>query len=525
MSATDVEMPRYDRRLLSPAIVHIGVGGFHRAHQAVYLDELARAGETEWGELGVGLHTPAMRDALRAQDWLFTVVERDKIGDSARVVGSMTDYLFAPDDPGAVLDVLAGGRTRVVTLTVTGDGYNLDAQGNFRADSAAVLADLHRPHSPTTWYGFIVGALDRRRAAGLPGFTVLSCDNLPDSGAAARTAVLCFARMRNELLATWIERNVTFPNSMVDRITPQSDASLRQLVSKVFGIDDRWPVVAEPFRQWVVEDSFCNGRPPLERVGVGFVSDVRPYKLLKSRLLNGSHSAMGYLGYLAGHTTTAQVMDDPDLHSYIAALMRDEIGPLVPHVPGVDVNAYQRTLLQRFGNPRVEDQLTRLCGRGSTKMPAYLLPSLAEAHRGGRRAHLLTLAVAGWFRYLQGRDMAGRPFEVHDPRGRQLQRLARLGGTDPRPLLEEGTIMGQLRHDETLRRNLQRALHDLETHGPVVAARHRIVCRPVPALTATSTSAWSGPRHTSHLPVRAATFDRTGLAAVGDSDRRVSVGE
>jgi fructuronate reductase/mannitol 2-dehydrogenase len=461
-----VSVPGYDRTALTPAVVHLGVGGFHRAHQAVYLDELARQGHTGWGEVGVGLRSAAMRDALVPQECLFTVVERDRQGDAARVVGAMIRYRYAPDEPAAVLGTLADPRTRVVTLTITGGGYQLDDDGAFRPADPAVRADLVRPQAPTTVFGYLVEALDRRRRAGLPAFTVLSCDNVPDNGAAARSAVLGFAELRDPELAAWIDAHVTFPASMVDRITPQTDAVARDLVAERFGVRDRWPVITEPFAQWVVEDRFCNGRPPLEDVGVRFVDDVAPYRLVKTRLLNACHSALGYLGSLSGgYRTTSEVMANPVFADYLTVLMREEIGGLLPPVSGMDVDAYQRSLLDRFANPRIGDQLARLCGRGSTKMPAYLLPSLAEARRRGRPTALLTLAVAAWFCYLRGYDLDSNPIDVRDARREQLQSLAASG--DPRALLGERSIFGELGDDAEFAAALERALRDLETYGPV----------------------------------------------------------
>jgi fructuronate reductase/mannitol 2-dehydrogenase len=460
-----VLVPNYDRASLTPAVVHIGVGGFHRAHQAVYLDELARTGETGWGEIGVGLRSPAMRDALVPQDCLYTVVERSGSGETARVVGSMTRYLYAPDDPEAVLAVLTDARTRLVTLTITGGGYPVGEDGSF--DSTQVSDDLSHPERPETAFGYLVEALRRRRQAGLPAFTVLSCDNVPDNGTVTRTATVGLAAARDRSLATWIDAHTSFPASMVDRITPGTENHDRDLVAEQFGIRDRWPVITEPFTQWVIEDRFCHGRPPLDRVGVQFVDDVSPYKLMKTRLLNASHSALGYLGYLVGHyTTSSEAMANPVIADYLAALMREEITALLPDVPGVDLPAYQRTLLERFANPRISDQLTRLCGRGSTKMPAYLLPSLTGAMAAGRPTALLTLAVAGWCRYLQGRDRAGNPIEIKDARKDVLQSLVIGAGGDPRPLLGLRDIFGHLGDDPEFVRNLQTAIRDLDDYGP-----------------------------------------------------------
>jgi mannitol 2-dehydrogenase len=461
-----IDVPAYDRAALTPAVVHLGVGGFHRAHQAMYLDDLARRGDTDWGEVGVGLRSTSMRDALTPQDCLYTVVQRGHDGDTARAVGSMIGYRHAPDDHGAVIDLLASRRTRLVTLTITGDGYHLDGQGELLIDHQAVRADLARPRTPGTAAGLLVEALDRRRRAGLPGLTVLSCDNLPDNGASARAAVLGLARLRRHGLAAWIDAHVSFPASMVDRITPRPDDATRRFVADRYGVHDQSPVVTEPFSQWIVEDDFRAGRPPLEEVGVQFVNDVTPYKVMKTRLLNGSHCALAYLATLAGpYRTTSAAMANPAIASYLRALMREEIMPLLPPVPGVDLDAYQRTLLDRFANPRISDQLSRLAARGSTKMPAYLLPSLIEAREQGRPATLLTLAVAAWFCYLRGYDLAGTPIDVQDTRRDELRTRALAGGTDPRPLLADRAIFGPLGDDPGFVTNLERALTGLLTRG------------------------------------------------------------
>ncbi|WP_101524399.1 mannitol dehydrogenase family protein [Nocardioides houyundeii] len=466
--------PSYDRAALRRSIVHIGVGAFHRAHQLVYLDALARGGNSEWGETGVGLVSDSMKGALLPQDRLYTVVERASGHEAATVVGAMSDYLFAPDDPRAVLGRLAHAETRIVTLTITGDGYNLDANGDFDDSGATVRAEALRLERPTTWFGFLVAALARRRTAGLGGFTVLSCDNLANSGAAAESAVVGFAQMVDHTLARWIRRHVSFPNGMVDRITPVPGTAAPQLVSQRFGLVDRAPVLTEPFRQWVIEDSFAAGRPPLEDVGVELVADVAPHKLMKSRLLNGTHSAMAYLGHLAGHRTTAQMAADPIMRDYLARLMRDEIAPLLPPIPGVDLGTYRSTVLDRLGNENISDDLSRLAARGSTKVPAYLLPSLVESRRAGVPNPLLILAVAAWFRYLRGHDLAGEPIDVADVRRDELVPLALAGGTDPGPLLGLRSVMGSLGDDLWVRSEISRALRDLERLGVHGAVRMRL---------------------------------------------------
>jgi mannitol 2-dehydrogenase len=440
------DLPTYDRTSLSPGVVHIGVGGFHRAHQAVYLDELARLGETAWGEVGIGLRTPRMRDALVPQDLLYSVVARDAEADQLRVVGSIVRYVYAPEDPVGALDALADERTRIVTLTITGDGYTPDEDGAF---------------------GYIVNALDRRRRNGLPGFTILSCDNIPSNGAAARSAAMEVAARRGDDLVAWMAENVSFPSSMVDRITPECNDAARAFVADRFGVLDRSPVITEPFTQWVVEDDFCNGRPPLELVGVQFVEDVEPYKVIKTRLLNASHSALGYVGTLAGYRTTSDAMANPAIRDYISALMAEDVAPFLPTVPGLDLAAYQATLLERFANPRISDELARLCGRGSTKMPAYLLPSLVAARAEDRPARLLAVAVAAWYRYFRGVDADGTPIEVRDALADVLGPLAAGPTNDPRAFLAERSIFGDLADDADLAAFVEELAETIERYGSV----------------------------------------------------------
>ena len=460
-------VPTYDRASLTPAVVHFSVGGFHRSHQLLYFDDLAERGiSTRWGVVGVGLHSRHMKDALAPQDHLYTVVERSPDGERARVVGVMIDYHFAPDAPGTVLDVLTDERTRMVSLTITGNGYRLCPQtGDFDADDADIRWDLTETGRPRTVFGFIVEALDRRRRAGLPPFTVVSCDNMHRNGEAARAAIVGFARLRDEVLARWITDRVAFPSSMVDRITPHTTPEQRDAVARRYGVDDNWPVITEPFSQWVIEDEFCNGRPPLDLVGVRFVPDVARYELMKTRLLNASHCALGYLGSLAGHTSIDRVMAEPLFADYVEQLMDVEVTPLLPPPPGIDLTAYKRTLLTRFANPAIADQLYRLCRRGSTKMPHHLLPSLQEALAAGRPHALLTLAVAAWFRYLLGTDVDGLPIAIDDPRADELTALARAGGTDPRPLLGVRSIFGDLGENPVFVAELADALDRLDRDG------------------------------------------------------------
>ncbi|MCW3010361.1 MAG: Mannitol dehydrogenase domain protein [Solirubrobacterales bacterium] len=462
--ALRVDVPSYDRGALAPGVLHLSVGSFHRAHQAVFFDDLAMRGHTDWGIVGVGLRRPHMREALDPQDGLFTVVERGAVGDHARVVGVITRYLLAPGDSADVLDALADPRLRLVTLTVTGSGYKL-AGGAIDLDDPEVRTDLETPGAPGSAIGFLVEGLARRRAAGLPPFTVLSCDNLPGNGALARAAVVGLAAQRDVALAQWIDEHGAFPSSMVDRITPRTSRADQAWVARAFGVADRWPVITEPFSQWIVEDDFCNGRPPLDEVGVEFVADVAPHALMKTRLLNASHCVLGTLGVLAGFTTTDEAIAEPLLAETILRFMAEEVAPLLPPVPGFDLELYRASVLERLANPVLHDQLERLCRNGSDKFPTHVLSSLASARAAGRPHELLTLAVAGWVRYLRGTDEAGRLLELDDPQAAELHRLAVLGGADPGPLLRGSGLFGALADDAAWVAELTDALARLERCG------------------------------------------------------------
>jgi mannitol 2-dehydrogenase len=430
-------VPTYDRSMLQRGVVHIGAGNFHRAHQAVYFDDLACSGiSTEWGVTGVSLHSRDAKDLLSAQDGLYTVVQRGHDRQTARVVGSIGSIHYAPNDSAAVRAALADPQTRIVSLTITGNGYFLDpVTREFDADHPDVRADLVASNGFATAWGYLAEALEHRRRTGIAPFTVLCCDNIPDNTQPARTALVSFAALRDPDLARWIDTHVAFPSTMVDRITPSTSKSEREFVEHTFGIADRWPVVTEPYCQWIIEDSFSDARPPLEEVGAQFVADVSDHKLIKTRLLNGTHIALGCLGTLAGYQRTDEAMKDHVIFDYVEQLMRDEIQPLLPAVPGMNTPGYRNTLLTRLSNPRMGDQLSRLARRGSTKISSFLLPSLQEAIVQDRPHTLLMLALAGWARYLRGYDLQGREIRIDDPQSELLTKLATMEGNNPGALL------------------------------------------------------------------------------------------
>ncbi|KAF1829875.1 NAD(P)-binding protein [Decorospora gaudefroyi] len=466
----NVTVPTYQRHGVKQGIVHIGVGGFHRAHLAAYVDTLLEQFNVQnWSICGVDLQPFAapMRDALSSQDNLYTIIERAAEGTSARVCGSITDYLFAPDSSEAVIAKMAHPDTHIVSMTVTESGYYINENTHeLQTDHPDIAADLAGQQPPRTAFGYLYAALARRHAAGLRPFTVMSCDNMQKNGDISRNMLLAFARHQNPEIATWISENGAFPNSMVDRITPRTSDEDKVNLAKNFGVEDSWPVVTEPFHQWVLEDKFVDGRPPFEKAGVQVVPDVHKveeYELIKLRLLNASHSAMGYAGYLAGFTYIHEVINNPIFRKYIFNMMQQEVKPLLPHIPGVSVDDYCNTLLGRFSNPTLKDELPRICLGGSGKIPQFIMPSIAEQIQAGGPLTRLTLCAAAWFRYLSGVDEQGRAFQVDDPMLGQLQPKAREGGFEV--LSVESLFGDDLRGDARFVAELKKALESLEKEG------------------------------------------------------------
>ncbi|MFQ1002895.1 mannitol dehydrogenase family protein [Modestobacter sp. SSW1-42] len=465
----EVSVPGYDRSAVRTGIVHLGVGGFHRSHQAMYLDRLMDQGQAlEWGICGVGVlpSDARMRDVLTAQDGLYTLVLAHPDGFlEARVIGSVVEYLLAPDDPEAVLERMADPQVRIVSLTVTEGGYNTTGIGSFDTTEPGVAADLQPGAVPRTVFGLVVEALARRRARGVPPFTVVSCDNMPGNGDVAADSFTTFARARDPELGAWVAGHVRFPNSMVDRITPGTTDAQRAEVSRRFAVDDGWPVIAEPYAQWVLEDDFALGRPPLEDAGVQVVDDVGPYELMKLRLLNASHQCLGYLGSLAGYTFIHDACQDPFLRALLLRYMTDEAAPTLPPVPGIDLAQYRADLLGRFSNPHVRDTLARLCVDSSERMPKFLLPVVREDLAAGRDVTSAALAIAGWARWAAGTDDAGRELEMVDPRAEALRSAARRQDDDPLAFLRLREVFGDLADDERFTRPYLRALRSLTEHG------------------------------------------------------------
>jgi mannitol 2-dehydrogenase len=451
-------------------MVHFGVGGFHRAHEAMYLDRLMNDGiALDWGVCGVGVLPRDRRivDVLTAQDGLYTLVVKHPDGHrEPRVVGSIVEMMFAPDDPQAVVDRLADPRTRIVSLTITEGGYLVNqVTGEFDAADPSIQADLAEGAVPRTVFGFIVAGLAARRAVGTTPFTVMSCDNLPGNGDVARRMITAFARLKDPDLAEWMHEHVAFPNGMVDRITPVTSAEDVDGLAADFGVADAWPVVCEPFTQWVLEDHFTDGRPPFEQSGVQLVDDVVPYELMKLRLLNASHQALCYLGYLAGYRYAHEVCQDPLFVDFLLGYMEHEGSPTLPEVPGVDLDAYRHELIARFANPEVRDTLARLCAESSDRIPKWLVPVINRNLETGGQIDRSALVVASWARYAEGVDERGEPIEVVDRlKGRVMAAAARQDD-DPLAFLRDRDLFGGLVDDERFTSVFTEALSALHTKG------------------------------------------------------------
>ena len=498
-----VAVPEYPLQERQIGIVHFGVGGFHRAHQAMYLDALMNAGrDRDWAICGVGLlpGDARMRDALTAQDGLYTLVTKAPDGTrDPRVIGSIAKYLFAPDDPEAVLTQLTDPAVRIVSLTVTEGGYNYNpSTGDFQYETESVAADLatrfdlegavgagragentggantaHRFGHPQTMFGLVVEALRRRREAGTAPFTVMSCDNVRGNGDLARRMILAYARRRDENglhagapIADWIESEVAFPNSMVDRITPVTAPEDIEMVAAEYGIDDAWPVVSEDFVQWVLEDDFPSGRPAYEEVGVQMVEDVEPYELMKLRLLNCSHQAIAYFGLLLGQTYADEAAVDEHLAPFTRVLYMDHEGtPAVPEVPGIDLTAYKDELMARFANREVKDTLARLAAESSDRIPTWLVPVIQENLAAGRDVSASAAIVASWARYAEGTGENGEQWSVVDRLRDRVMAAAARHDEDLLAFLRDEELFGDLVQHEAFTSPYLHALEVLRGPG------------------------------------------------------------
>jgi fructuronate reductase len=440
--------PSYDPRPVRVGVVHLGIGAFHRAQTAVYSDDTLALEAGDWGICGVSLRSPDVRDRLTPQDCLYTAVEKSPAGVRHRIIGSVREVLFLGDERDAISMRLAAPSTRIVSLTVTEKGYCHDpATGKLNLSHPDIVHDLAQPLQAVSAIGIVVAALDaRRRSHGEP-LTVLCCDNLPHNGALLRGLALAYGEARDPALARWIAERVRFPSTMVDRIVPATTAADVAENDAALGLHDAAPVIHEPFKQWVIEDDFAAGRPAWERAGAQLVADVAPFEAMKLRLLNASHSAFAYLGFLAGCDYIYQVAARPEFALYMRRFMEDEVTPTLKLPPGVDVAAYRSALLERFRNPALPHRTQQIAMDGSQKLPQRLLGTVRDNLAAGRSIELASLAVAGWMRYASGSDESGHEIKVSDPLASEFAGIATAHRGDPaalaRALLGLRAIFGE----------------------------------------------------------------------------------
>lgn len=452
--AEQIPCPTYEREQLKNGIVHIGVGGFHRSHQAFCIHQLLeKHGATDWAICGVGLREGDrnMADVLEAQDCLYSLVTQHPDGKvDSEIIGSITEYLLAVETPQLVIDKMAHAETKIVSLTITEGGYNFNPNtGEFNFENPDIHHDLLHPSKPKTVYGFLMAALRKRHNNGLAPFTILSCDNIQHNGDMARKMLLAFAKRQDEALAEWVANEVTFPNAMVDRITPVTTSEVTNYLEDTYGFHDQWPVVCEPFIQWVIEDKFCNGRPPLEIVGVQFVPDVTPYEKMKIRLLNAGHSVLGVPGAVHGHPTIDACMEDAVFAKFMRQFLDFEVTPILGEVEGINVEEYKDTLEVRFANANIKDTVSRICAESSAKLPKFLIPTLIENLEIGGSIKYATFVLATWCYYShKAMDMNGKTLNIIDEQKDDLHQAAK--GTEDNPIafLLRSDIFGNLIDNE-----------------------------------------------------------------------------
>lgn len=447
-----MRVPHYPRSSLKGGILHFGLGNFHRAHLAVYMDDLFNQGlNHDWALIGAGVMSQdeAMRQLLSAQDFLTTVVEQDNDLSTAHVTGAMIDFI-SPNDKKATLEKLADPTIRIVSMTITEGGYFIDpATQKFDPAHPAIAKDGAHPDDPATVFGFIVAGLKARKAKGIAPFTVMSCDNVPHNGVVARNAVVGLAKLSDPALAEWISANVAFPNAMVDRITPATGDRERKVCAEQFGISDAWPVFCEEFKQWVVEDNFPQGRPAWEKVGAQFVKDVTPWEYMKIRILNGGHAVIAYVGGLMDIHFVHEAMETPLIKAYLKKVTDDEIRPTVHPVPGTDLADYQKLIERRFSNPKIADTIRRLCLDGSNRQPKFIVPPIADRLKAGKSINGLALESALWCRYCFGTTDSDKIIEPNDPNWDVLHARAVKANDNPQHWLDMGEIYGDVgKHPE-----------------------------------------------------------------------------
>jgi len=450
--SSNIQVPAYNRKEVKTGMVHIGIGGFHRTHQAYLTNELLEQGMAmSWGICGVALLASdrTIYDVLSEQDGLYTLMIPDADGNfSAQVIGSIVELLYAPEDPSAVIRKMADESIRLVTLTITEGGYNFTSEGSFNWDNKDIDWDLRYPNQPKTVFGYLYAALKLRKAKGVGGLTIQSCDNIEHNGDVMRRMLYAFIAKFDPTLLSWLDEQVTFPNSMVDRITPVTTRGLRATLVKNFALDDGWPVICESFYQWIIEDVYAADRPEWENVGVQLVDDVTPYEKMKIRLLNGGHTLVGLMGYLLGYQYIHESVADPTIASLLRKYMDEEVTPTLDEVRGVDLNQYQETLMKRFENPFIKDEVARIISGSSAKFPKFILPVIIDQLKACRSVSIAALTTACWYQYLKLNDAT--PSNIQDEQAADLLERVKQAeqARDPVIFLDNVEVFGEIKsHD------------------------------------------------------------------------------
>lgn len=474
MLPAGIKRPNYDRVELTAGIIHVGLGNFHRAHQAWYLHRLMNRGLAyDWAIIGAGVRAgdADMRARLLAQDCLTTLIELDPSSISAEVIGSMIDYLPVTDDNAPLIAEMSKSSTRIVSLTVTESGYYTSTStGQLDLDEQDIKHDALNPAQPRTVFGAIVAAMAARRDQGIGAFTVMSCDNLRGNGDITREAVVTLAGLSDPALAQWIDENATFPNAMVDCIVPATGEHELSFVQEI-GIEDKAPVTHENFRQWVIEDKFCAGRPPLEKVGVTFTDDVHAYESMKIRILNAGHQVLANLGELLGLETIADCMADPLVRAFFLKVEQEEILPFVDAVPNISPSEYLSLIEKRFANPTIVDTTRRVAFDGSSRHPGFVLPILRDAITAGASIEGLAMVEALWAHMCEGQRVDGSAIEANDPHWESLAKVASEAKSDPEIWLEQHWIYAELSQDSRFKGIFSEKMRDISLNGVEAAVK------------------------------------------------------
>ncbi|WP_077399446.1 mannitol dehydrogenase family protein [Cellulophaga omnivescoria] len=465
-----VLVPNYDRNDIKTGIVHVGIGGFHRAHQALYTDLLLQNNNNkDWGICGVALldFDTKIYNTLKEQDGLYTLIVKELDGTHTKqVIGSIVDYLFAPEDPTKVIEKMAHSDVKIITLTITEGGYNYnEVTKDFNFENPLIEHDLNNPQSPKTIYGYLTQALKLRKERGLKGCTIQSCDNIQENGHMIKNMLLSYVKQAQPNLVNWIKKNVSFPNAMVDRITPSTTQDDIDNLKKSSGINDAWPVVCEPFKQWVIEDNFIQGRPAWENVGAQFVTDVVPYEKMKLSLLNAGHSVLGILGALIGYKTIDQAVNNKNISTFLHLYINVEVTPTLGNLEGLDLDLYKKTLLERFGNPNIKDQIERICSESSSKIPIFILPIVKTNLKSNGSVNLAAFVIAAWAIYSLGKNEKGETLIIKDANKLLLDVKANIASKKPAAFLELDTVFGNLKNSDIFKEAYLKAYNNITNNG------------------------------------------------------------